>query len=87
MKTTSFAVRASRTTAACVAAVALVGIAAPAASAAEAATAASSASPIAPAPDAWGRYYVDAWASNATENSSPETNAAIGLLSTMTEYW
>ncbi|MFG6446445.1 phosphatase PAP2 family protein, partial [Microbacterium sp. P07] len=55
------------------------GIAAPA----QAAPTAS----IDPQPDAWGRYYVDAWASNTTANKTPVTNAAIGLLSPMLDYW
>ena len=64
--------RITRAAAACVAAVALIGVVAPAASAAE------QSDPIAPVPDEWGRHYVDAWATNTTENTSPETNAAIG---------
>jgi autotransporter-associated beta strand protein len=42
---------------------------------------------IAPHPDAWGRYYVDAYASNATAKTTPETNVAIGALATMLDYW
>ncbi|SMG29700.1 phosphatase PAP2 family protein [Agreia pratensis] len=38
-------------------------------------------------PDAWGRYFVDAWASNSTGNTTPQSNVAIGLLSPMLEYW
>lgn len=43
--------------------------------------------PIAPQPDAWGRYFVDAWDTNTTANTTPATNAAIGLLSPMLDYW
>src|SRR5690606_33821199 len=73
--------RITRAAAVSLAAVALIGVAAPAASAAD------QSDPIAPVPDQWGRHYVDAWASNTTENTSPDTNAAIGLLSTMESYW
>ena len=73
--------RMTRAAAACVAAVTLICVAAPAASAAD------PRDPIAPVPDEWGRHYVDAWASNTTENTSPDTNVAIGLLSTMEAYW
>ncbi|WP_157412043.1 phosphatase PAP2 family protein [Agreia sp. Leaf283] len=38
-------------------------------------------------PDAWGRFYVDAAASNTTANNTPESNVAIGLLSPMLDYW
>ena len=38
-------------------------------------------------PDAWGRYYVDAAASNTTANTTPQSNVAIGLLSPMLDYW
>jgi autotransporter-associated beta strand protein len=41
---------------------------------------------IEPQPDAWGRYYVDDYASNGT-GKTPETNAAIGVLSQMLDYW
>ncbi len=56
-----------------------VGIAAPAH--------ADASDPIAPHPDAWGRYYVDAYTTNTSDNKTPETNAAIGLLSPMLSYW
>jgi len=38
-------------------------------------------------PDAWGRFYVDAAASNTTANTTPQSNVAIGLLSPMLDYW
>ena len=41
---------------------------------------------IAAHPDAWGRYFVLAWESNAT-GKTPADNAAIGLLSPMLMYW
>jgi autotransporter-associated beta strand protein len=49
--------------------------------------AAAPADPIAPHTDAWGRYFVDAASTNKTANTTPETNAAIGLLSEMLNYW
>ncbi|GAA2082424.1 acid phosphatase [Microbacterium hatanonis] len=42
---------------------------------------------ITPVPDAWGRYFVDSWNTNESANRTPETNAAIGLLSPMLQYW
>ncbi|MCP2638452.1 phosphatase PAP2 family protein [Microbacterium sp. HD4P20] len=42
---------------------------------------------IAPQPDAWGRHFVDAWATNTTANTTPDTNAAIGALTEMLQYW
>ncbi|MBZ4487314.1 phosphatase PAP2 family protein [Microbacterium sp. cx-55] len=71
--------RAAAVTATALAGALAFGIAAPAH--------AAGTDPIAPHPDAWGRYYVDAWATNTTANTSPETNAAIGLLTPMLDYW
>lgn len=43
---------------------------------------------ITPTPDARGRHYVDeAWATNSTANTTPATNAAIGVLTPMLSYW
>ncbi|MGD8193181.1 phosphatase PAP2 family protein [Herbiconiux sp. P18] len=66
-------------TATAIAATFAVGLAAPAHAATDDA--------IAPHPDAWGRFYVDSYTTNTTANTSPETNAAIGLLSPMLDYW
>lgn len=71
--------RAAAVTATALAGVLAVGIAAPAH--------AAPVDPIAPHPDAWGRYYVDSYTTNTTANTSPETNAAIGLLSPMLAFW
>ncbi|WDG18193.1 phosphatase PAP2 family protein [Microbacterium sp. Clip185] len=71
--------RATALTASTLAALLAVGIAAPAH--------ADPIDPIAPHPDAWGRYYVDAYTTNTSDNKTPETNAAIGLLSPMLAYW
>ncbi|CAD6005835.1 phosphatase PAP2 family protein [Agreia sp. COWG] len=68
------------TMAAALVATAAIGVAAPA-------QAAVPADSIVPQPDAWGRYYVDSWASNTTANTTPATNVAIGLLSPMLAYW
>ncbi|PPF62684.1 phospholipid phosphatase [Clavibacter michiganensis] len=67
------------TIAAALAATVVCGVAAPA-------QAAPSDSIVAQ-PDAWGRYFVDAWASNTTANNTPQSNVAIGLLSPMLDYW
>ncbi|MFB2580259.1 phosphatase PAP2 family protein [Herbiconiux sp. P15] len=64
-----------------------LGLAAPAQAAPVDPAPADPTASIAPQPDAWGRFYVDAWATNTTSNTSPETNAAIGLLSPMLDYW
>ncbi|WP_082013768.1 phosphatase PAP2 family protein [Microbacterium hominis] len=70
----------------------VVGVAAPASAIADGAAASipqtdAAADPIAPHPDPWGRYYVDAYTTNTSGNKTPETNAAIGLLSPMLSYW
>ncbi|MFG6503068.1 phosphatase PAP2 family protein [Microbacterium sp. P05] len=43
--------------------------------------------PIAPVPDAWGRYYVDAYKTNDAKYTTPATNVAMGVLSRMLDYW